>query len=74
MKATLEFNLPEEQEQYRMACLGPNVFFAIADFDNKLRSWSKHGGHDFNDPDEAVSEIRKLLHQCLADEDIHSLF
>ncbi len=69
MKATLEFNLPEERHSFRKASQAEDVFMILFSFDNKLREWAKHG-HSFNTADEAVTEIRKYLHDCLREANI----
>ena len=41
-KAILEFNLPEEESEYRSANQGQNMRWAIWEFYNQLRSKYKH--------------------------------
>ena len=42
-KATLEFNLPEENEEFKIATSAINYLSALIDIDQMLRSWDKHG-------------------------------
>ena len=65
MKATLEFNLPEEREEYKRANQSQDMFTAIFDFSEKLRSYRKYG-HDFKTADEALDAINVLLHEELS--------
>lgn len=69
MKATLEFNLPEEEFDFKKATQGKNLYFAVSEFDNQLRNWIKHG-HEFKDADEVLNEIRSMLHRSLEDENV----
>ena len=43
MKAILEFNLPEESEEFELARNGAKLSCAISDFQNWLRNQIKHG-------------------------------
>ena len=69
MKATLEFSLPDEEFEFKKATQGKYLYFAISEFDNQLRNWIKHG-HQFNDADEALNEVRSMLHRSLEEENI----
>ena len=61
MKATLEFNLPEEATEYEMANQAADMFSVISSLEERLRSFQKYG-HEFKTADEAVEVIRSLLH------------
>lgn len=69
MKAILEFNLPEDLYEYVLTTNSSNMRRMLFDFSETLRSWEKHG-HDFVDPDDAVSKIREYFIQCLNDYEI----
>jgi methionyl-tRNA synthetase len=69
MKAILEFNLPDEEFDFKRATQGKYLYFAICEFDDELRNWIKHG-HKFKGADEALNEIRSMLHRGLQDENI----
>jgi hypothetical protein len=43
MKATLEFNLPEETHEHELAINAATMYSAICDLDNHLRNVIKHG-------------------------------
>jgi len=64
MKATLEFNLPEEEREYRLANQATDIIAAVCQFDDKLRSYRKYG-NDFKDVAEALEAVHQLLHQEL---------
>lgn len=42
MNATLEYNLPEEESDFRAALNGPNYRCAVWRFDQKIRGEMKH--------------------------------
>jgi hypothetical protein len=62
MKATLEFNLPEDQKQFEIANQSADMFAAICHFEDRLRSYQKYG-HEFKTAQEAIEAIRALLHE-----------
>lgn len=44
MKAVLEFNLPDEMEQFAMAYHGDKLCFALMGMQQRIRAWEKHDG------------------------------
>ena len=60
MKATLEFDLPEEQEEFRVAVNGAAWQAVLQNLDQQLRGVVKHG----DDPVEAehAQRWRDVLH------------
>ena len=66
MKATLEFDLPDEQGEFDAARLGHKALLALWDIDQRCRSLLKHG-----DPSEEtarlVEEIRGMIDGELLD-------
>ena len=55
MKAILEFNLPEDKENFEFATNGINYYSALTEFDNWLRSEYK-----YNDKEEMYAVREKL--------------
>ena len=51
MKATLEFNLPEEKHEHDLAVASPELYAALCDIDSYLRNKIKHS----NSSDEVKS-------------------
>jgi len=43
MKATIEFNLPEERHEHAIAVAAPALYSALCDIDTYLRNEIKHG-------------------------------
>ena len=64
MKAILEFNLPEENYQHKVALQGADLRLIICTLDNMLRGYLKYG-HEFKNADDAIETIRKDLHHDL---------
>jgi hypothetical protein len=46
MEATLKFNLPEEQNDFDIACKAMSWALVVWDMDQKLRNWIKYGDED----------------------------
>jgi hypothetical protein len=64
MKAILEFNLPEDKEDFDFATKGINYYAALVEFDNWLRSEYKYNGN------EPMFEAREKLQQFINDNNI----
>lgn len=73
MKATLEFNLPDDNYQFKKATQGADLSVIISSLDNVLRGYLKYG-HTFKTADEAIQNIREnLIHDMQSyNIDIHS--
>jgi hypothetical protein len=64
MKATLEFNLPDEKDEYDFANNGLNYYLTLVEFDHWLRSEYKYNGN------ESMFEVREKLQQFINDNNI----
>lgn len=60
MKATLEFDLPEDHHEHLLAIHGVNLHGALWNLDQQLRTWVKHG-HKFKSTEEALEYVRHEL-------------
>jgi hypothetical protein len=69
MKATLEFTLPEDQQEHYDAINGSTFKYCLQEMDGQLRGWRKYG-HQFKDAEEALEKAREYLHQLIHDNDI----
>jgi len=67
-KATLEFNLPEEQEEFLIACSAGAAAAAVWDFDQWLRNMVKHGAEPLDQ--ETVSKVRDQLNLCFSEREV----
>lgn len=63
MKATLEFNLPEEEYLFRASAAGPRLLHQLDELRQLVRLHLKHG--DPKDSTTRIEEIRDLLHEAL---------
>lgn len=61
MKAILEFDLPEEQEYFKITMAALEISSEIDYLDRHLRSWIKHGGHQFETPESVMEWVRTNL-------------
>lgn len=61
MKAILEFDLPEEQEYFETTMAALETASEINCLDMQLRSWIKHGGHQFETPESVMEWVRTNL-------------
>jgi len=64
MKATLEFNLPEEQTEFIRASRADIAWAKLHDIDMQLRNWIKHG-HDFKSIEDLAQHIRTEINEAL---------
>lgn len=69
-KAILEFNLPEEQEQFEVATKGQELYFTVLDIDGWLRDQIKYGSGDELDI-ETLDVVRKELHVFMEMHDVN---
>jgi hypothetical protein len=69
MKATLEFDLPEEQQEHYDAVNGSTFKYCLQELDQELRGWLKYG-HEFKSADEVLETVRKTLHGLIHDNDL----
>ena len=63
-RVTLAFNLPEEENEYRIMSQAQNSQRVLWDFSQQLRSWYKYH-HDFKDADDALDKIRDEFYRLL---------
>ena len=65
MKATLEFNLTEEHEEYRLHRRGSEFHSALWEVSDHLRSACKYGDYKNQETFEALEHARDLLYASL---------
>jgi hypothetical protein len=66
MKATLEFNLPEEKIEYNLALHGRDWQSVVAQLHMSIRAARKHG-HHYADADEVLEDVWNTLHYEMMD-------
>jgi hypothetical protein len=64
MKATLEYNLPEDQDDFNYANNGFNYYMALVEMDEWLRSEYK-----YNDKED-LYEVREKLRQIIFENNV----
>lgn len=69
-KATFTFNLPEEENEYKVMSQAPNAQCVLWDFSQQLRSWRKYH-HDFKDADDALNRIRDEFYSLLNQHEVN---
>ncbi len=69
MKAKLTFNLPEDQEDFKLACQAVDMKQALIEIAMELRSLHKYGELPVNQW-ELIGEVRDIYHRILTDYNI----
>ena len=69
-KATLEFNLPEDNEPFIQATHALDWALVCWDVEQALRLYCKHG-HKFKTADEAIGAIRDYLSAIMEDRNVN---
>ena len=69
MKATLEFNLPEDEHEFKMATTGASMHSVLWDMDQWLRAQYKYMPDNEYSEDKynAYESAREHLHQLLVE-------
>ncbi len=65
MKATIEYKLPEESEQFTVAAKAAELFLCLLELDNLLRDKIKYGEDITTDRKEGYSLIRDSLRDIM---------
>ena len=69
MKATLEFDLPEERDAHTLAVRGEDLWCVLWDIAEYLRTEIKYGGHS-EEAVEVFDDIRERFHDILDDHNV----
>lgn len=71
MKAILEFNLPDDQQDFDLATKGMKFWSVLWELDQSLRGKTKHAPDSLpQDKYDAYQEIRDELHELMLNNDI----
>ena len=65
-KVTIEFNLPDENEDYEITHNASLMNGVLFEFSQDLRQWLKHG-HEFKSADEALEKISEKFWEHVSD-------
>ena len=69
LKATLEFNLPEDQEEYLLYNSASTLYSILLDFDNYLRAEIKYNDKLSDKEYKVYDKIRDKLYEIMQDND-----
>jgi hypothetical protein len=71
MKAILEFNLPDDQQDYDLANNGLSFWRVLYELDQELRAKTKYAADDLpQNKYDAYQEIRDMLHELMTDNNV----
>jgi hypothetical protein len=71
MKATLEFNLPEDQQEFELATKGLKFWSVLWELDQSLRAKTKYAPDSLpQDKYDAYQEMRDELRELMSNNDI----
>lgn len=67
MKAILEFNLPDDQQDFDMAVNAMKFWHVLYELDQDLRSKTKYASDDLpQDKYDAYQEVRDMLYELMS--------
>jgi len=71
MKAILEFNLPDDDQEYDLANNAMRFWSVLWELDNILRANTKYAPDDMSEDDyDAYQKIRETLHELMRDNNV----
>jgi hypothetical protein len=71
MKAILEFNLPDDDQEYNLANNAYNFWRILYELDQELRTKTKYSPDDMTDDDyDAYQQIREKLHELMTENNV----
>ena len=65
MKAKLEFNLPEDEEQFNAASKAMDWALLVWDIDQQCRDWIKYDNHNFESVEDIIQGIRVMIQEIM---------
>jgi hypothetical protein len=71
MKVTIEFNLPEQQEEYEDFMNGAKWKYIVRELDEHMRGKIKYNGENMSLTQlDTVQEVRDMLVECMEQENL----
>ncbi len=71
MKAILEFNLPDDQQDFELASNAMKFWSVLYELDQELRSKTKYAPDDLpQDKYDAYQEVRDMLYELMRNQNI----
>ena len=71
MKAILEFNLPEDREDYITAVHAMDWALVVWDIEQQMCDWVSHG-HNFKDADEVIDKMVEFVRDTMSDRNVNT--
>ena len=66
MKAKLEFNLPEDKDEFNVASNAMDWALIAWDIEQQCRDWVKYDNHQFKSIEEALQGVRDIINEAMA--------
>ena len=70
MKATLEFKLPEDEEQFNISSKAMDWALLAWDIDLQCRDWIKYNNHNFEAVEDVLQGIRDMIHEAMVEKGV----
>ena len=70
MKATLEFDLPDDAQEFKRHTYCQEICFAVSNIDERIRRMLKHNAHGLKTSDEALEKVRDVIREELEDKGV----
>jgi hypothetical protein len=70
MKVILEFNLPEDDHDFKKHTYCQEVWIVLFQLDERIRRMLKHNAHNFKTSDEAFEKVRDMIREELDDKGV----
>ena len=65
MKAKLEFNLPEDKDEFNVASKAMDWALIAWDIEQQCRDWIKYENHEFKTIEEALQGVRDMIQDVM---------
>ena len=65
MKAKLEFNLPEDKDEFNVASKAMDWALIVWDIEQQCRDWIKYENHEFKTIEEALQGVRDMVQDVM---------
>jgi len=70
MKATLEFNLPEDDLDLKKHSYCSEIWIVLYQLDERIRRMIKHSAHNLKTSDDALEKVRDMIREELDDKGV----
>ena len=70
MKAKLEFNLPEDKDEFNVASNAMDWALIAWDIEQQCRDWVKYDNHQFKSIEEALQGVRDIINEAMAEKGV----